>query len=73
MAIKHRIEIKFAGAAPDDEMARAKIIASQAVQDAIDNLSSQLDIVGLPHEVTAQTIRSTDVPRKPKRHLRAAE
>lgn len=58
----HRIEITFIGAAPDDELERAKILGAVEVVEAIENLKNLLAKLGMDASVTAQTIRA--MPRK---------
>lgn len=70
--MSYRIEIKFAGDAPEDEMARAKIIANGRVQDAIDVLSAALVEAGLEHRATATSIRA-QARRSPQERAAASE
>lgn len=58
----HRIEIRFVGKAPADELARAKILGSEAVHQAIEKLKTELADAGLECEVSAQTIRTGQRP-----------
>jgi hypothetical protein len=53
----YRIELLFVGEAPEDELARARILASPAVSDAVETLSRALQAAGLAHEVVARTVR----------------
>lgn len=61
----HRIELLFVGEAPADELARAKILASANVTDAIGELSKALVAAGLEHKVECRTVRAT--PGRPKK------
>lgn len=54
----HRIEITFVGDAPEDELARARILAGSTVTEAVQALSDALLGAGLKHEVTVHTIRT---------------
>jgi hypothetical protein len=53
----HRIEITFVGDAPDSELERAKILGSEKVAEAIDNLKQLLADLGLETAVSAKTVR----------------
>lgn len=59
----YRIELLFVGDAPDDFLARAKILANADVTAAIEGLSAALEAVGFPHKVKAQTVRG-GIPRQ---------
>jgi hypothetical protein len=52
-----RIEITFVGDAPDSELERAKILGSEKVAEAIDNLKHLLADLGLETSVSAKTVR----------------
>ena len=67
--LSFRIEIKFAGEAPSDELARAKILGSKDVHDAIVALQAHLEALGLPTVVSAQSVRSNE--RRPRQALAA--
>jgi hypothetical protein len=60
----HRIEITFVGDAPDSELERAKILGSEKIAVAIDNLKQLLADLGLETAVSAKTIR--EIPKMPR-------
>ena len=53
----HRIEITFAGDAPDSELERAKILGSEKVSEAIKELQAILASLGLDVTATAHSVR----------------
>ena len=63
----HRIEILFAGDAPDSELERAKILGSKEVGDAIEDLRSVLANLQLDAVVTAHSVRKMVKHRGPGR------
>ena len=72
--MSHRIELTFVGKAPADELARAKILASDNVTDAIGELSKALLAAGFEHAVECKTVRETGGrPRSKPALVSAAE
>ena len=67
----YRIELLFVGEAPEDEMARARVLAAPDVQTALHAFAHALTETGFKHEVKTRTVRST--PKAPRQQLRAAE
>ncbi len=63
----HRIEILFAGDAPDSELERARILGSKEVGEAIEDLRSVLANMQLEAVVTAHSVRKMAKHRGPSR------
>lgn len=65
-----RLEITFTFDAPDDEMARAKLIGAQVVHEASDSLLAALEKVGAKPTMAAKFVKSvparSNSGRKPK-------
>jgi hypothetical protein len=68
----HRIEIVFAGDAPDSELERAKILGSKEVGDAIAELQSVLANLQLDAAVTAHSVRKMPKLRSARLKLQEA-
>lgn len=66
---EYRIEILFAGSAPGNEMDRARILANQAVTDAVDALQRALEHAGMQTVATARSVRVTPNKTGPRPRL----
>ena len=63
----YRIEITFAGDAPDSELERAKILGSEKVSEAIKELQAILTSLGLDVIATAHSVRKMPKHQRPGR------
>jgi hypothetical protein len=70
--VPHRIEIRFCGPAPSDELSRARIIGNPDIADAMKALQERLEAVGFPCEIEVQTIK-TGAPKTRAVHGRLNE
>ncbi len=56
--VPHRIEIRFHGDAPSDELSRARIIGSADVADAMKALQDHLSAVGFDSKVEVVVVKT---------------
>lgn len=55
--MKYRIEIKFEGDAPEDELSRAIIIGDEKVRALMADLSAALKACGFEHGISARSVQ----------------